>query len=98
MRTPLSQSQLGVYYACVANNDPGTNYQNPILLDLPVEVNVEKVREAVYQALCAHPYLASRVVLDDEGVPGVQSGAFPPAKWAETSMTILSATEGSSSV
>ncbi|MBR5906542.1 MAG: amino acid adenylation domain-containing protein [Bacteroidales bacterium] len=77
MITPLSQSQLGVYYACVTNKDENTNYQNPVLFDLPQDVAVEAVRKAVYDALCAHPYLASRIVLDDEGVPAVESGTFP---------------------
>ena len=77
MRTKLSQSQLGVYYACVANKDEKLNYQNPVLFDIPSGVAVEDVRQAVYQALCAHPYLASTIVLDEEGLPAVESGVFP---------------------
>jgi amino acid adenylation domain-containing protein len=76
MRSPLSQSQLGVYYACVTNNDSQTNYQNSVLFDIPESVNVEQVRMAVYEALCAHPYLASRIVLNGDGVPEVESGTI----------------------
>lgn len=77
MRTSLSQSQLGVYYACVTNNDEFANYQNPVLLDIPKDVNVEQVRKAVYEALCAHPYIASHIVLGADGTPEVESGEFP---------------------
>ena len=77
MRSSLSQSQLGVYYACVTNNDELTNYQNPVLLEIPEDAKVEQVRKAVYEALCAHPYIASRIVLGEDGVPAVESGNFP---------------------
>ncbi len=82
MRTPLSQSQLGVYYACVTNQDSSTNYQNNVLFDIPSDVGVEKLQTAVYEALCAHPYLASRIVTDDEGIPCAESGTFPSAEEA----------------
>jgi len=77
MKTPLSQSQLGVYYACASQKDDKTNYQNPVLFDLPADVDPEKVRTAVYSALLAHPYIASRIVVDDEGLPWVESGPSP---------------------
>ena len=80
--SPLSQSQLGVYYACVTGSDEHTNYQNPVLFDLPADVKPSDVRQAVYQALCAHPYLASRIILDDEGLPRAESGSFPQAEEA----------------
>ena len=77
MRTPLSQSQLGVYYACVANKDTNTNYQNALLVELPSTIDLNRFRKAVYEVLCAHPYLASHVVLDDDGLPQMESGIFP---------------------
>ena len=77
MRSSLSQSQLGVYYACVTNNDEFTNYQNPVLLEIPNDANAEQVRKAVYETLCAHPYRASRIVLGENGVPEVENGEFP---------------------
>ena len=67
MRSSLNQSQLGVYYACITNSDELTNYQNPVLLDIPEGMDVAKVRKAVYEALCAHPYIASRIVLGENG-------------------------------
>ena len=77
MRSSLSQSQLGVYYACVANNDKNVNYQNALLVALPSVIDLNRFRKAVYDALCAHPYLASHVVLDDNGLPQMESGVFP---------------------
>ena len=77
MRSPLSQSQLGVYYACVNNKDEKVNYQNALLVSLPPVIDLERFRKAVYDTLCAHPYLASRVVLDDDGMPRMESGEFP---------------------
>jgi len=73
----LSQSQLGVYYACVANKDNNVNYQNALLVALPSVIDINRFRKAVYAALCAHPYLASHVVLDDDGLPQMESGVFP---------------------
>ncbi|MBR1678029.1 MAG: amino acid adenylation domain-containing protein, partial [Bacteroidales bacterium] len=77
MRSPLSQSQKGIYYACVTASEAQVNYQNPVLFDLPREVAPEKVQLAVYEALCAHPSLASRIVMDEDGTPWVESGTFP---------------------
>jgi amino acid adenylation domain-containing protein len=77
MRSSLSQSQLGVYYACVANKDNNVNYQNALLVALPSVIDLKRFRKAVYDALCAHPYLASHVVLDDDGLPQMESGVFP---------------------
>ena len=77
MKFPLSQSQQGIYYACVTSSDSSANYQNPVLFDLPADVDLKKVQSAVYEALCAHPSLASRVVVDEEGTPCVESGSFP---------------------
>ena len=77
MKSSLSQSQLGVYYACVANKDKNVNYQNALLVALPSVIDLNRFRKAVYDALCAHPYLASHVVLDDDGLPQMESGVFP---------------------
>ncbi len=77
MKSPLSQCQLNVYYACVNSNDEHINYQNPVLFDIPEGVDVTQVRKAVYEALCAHPYLASHIVLNDEGMPEMESSVYP---------------------
>ena len=51
MKTSLSQSQLGVYYACVANKDKSVNYQNALLVALPSVIDLNRFRKAVYEAL-----------------------------------------------
>ena len=93
MRTPLSQSQLGIYYACVNSTGLQVNYQNPVLFDLPSDVDANQVREAVYAALLAHPYLASRIVLDKEGNPMVESGTFPAMEDAVPCISVASLDE-----
>ncbi|MBO4662426.1 MAG: amino acid adenylation domain-containing protein [Bacteroidaceae bacterium] len=77
MRFSLNKSQSGVYYACVTNSDELVNYQNPVLLEIPQGVNSSQLRKAVYDTLCAHPYIASRIVLGEDGVPEAESGVFP---------------------
>ncbi len=76
MRSPLSQSQLGIYYACVTSVSGECNYQNPVLFSLPDSVDIRRLQEAVYGALCAHSYLAGHIVLNDDGEPVYESGTF----------------------
>lgn len=74
MKTPLSQSQLGVYYACETSVDEKTNYQCPAIFTLPSSVDTERLKQAVYDAISAHPYLCSRIEEDSEGVPCTVDG------------------------
>ena len=74
MRSPLSQAQAGVYYACETSVSDEYNYQNPVLFTLPEDADLARLQQAVQDALCAHPYLGSRVVVNDEGVPEIESG------------------------
>ena len=73
MKSPLSQAQLGVYYACMSSVTDEYNYQNPVLFDLPQDVDLPRLQLAVFEALCAHPYLFSHVVVDDEGRPEMET-------------------------
>ena len=73
MRSPLSQAQLGVYYACEASVDDARNYQNPVLLPLPGDTDTERVQQAVYDALCAHPYILGHIEPDGENLTPVLS-------------------------
>ncbi|MBQ7530968.1 MAG: amino acid adenylation domain-containing protein [Paludibacteraceae bacterium] len=77
MKAILSQSQLGVYYACVSSMDKEVNYQNPVLFALPEKVDVTRLQKAVSEALNAHAYLLSRVVLDENGEPRMDSDGLP---------------------
>ena len=73
MNSPLSQAQLGVYYACETTVSDECNYQNPVLFDLPEDVDLARLQQVVHEVLCAHPYLGSHVVTNEEGVPEMQS-------------------------
>ena len=73
MKSPLSQAQAGVYYACETSVSDEYNYQNPVLFTLPEDTDLARLQQAVQDALCAHPYLLSHVVVNDEGVPEVES-------------------------
>ena len=74
MKSPLSQAQLGVYYACQTSVDEQVNYQNPVLFALPVSVDVARLQKAVEETLSAHPYLTSRIEEDENGVPFTTEG------------------------
>ena len=50
--SPLSQSQAGVYYACLSSVNDETNYQNAMLITLPSGVDIARFQNAVYEALC----------------------------------------------
>jgi len=73
MRSPLSQAQAGVYYACETSVSDEYNYQNPVLFTLPEDADLVRLQQAVEDALRAHPYLGSRVVVNDEGVPEMET-------------------------
>ena len=73
MKSPLSQAQAGVYYACETSVSDEYNYQNPVLFTLPEDADLVRLQQAVQDALCAHPYLGSHVVINDEGVPEIES-------------------------
>ena len=62
---------MGVYYACLSSVNDETNYQNAMLITLPSGVDTARFQNAVYEALCAHPYLLSRVVLNANGEPEI---------------------------
>ena len=98
MRSPLSQAQLGVYYACEASVDDARNYQNPVLFPLPEDTDTKRVQQAVYDALCAHPYILGHVELDGENLtpvlsygggktPVVEIKTVSEAEWEEVQKT-----------
>ena len=73
MKSPLSQAQAGVYYACETSVSDEYNYQNPVLFALPEDADLVRLQQAVQDALRAHPYLGSRVTVNEEGVPEIES-------------------------
>ncbi len=61
---PLTQNQLGLYFACV--KDPGTLVYNiPVELSFGLDANAEKLRDAVLRVIKAHPYIKTRFAMRD---------------------------------
>ena len=97
MKSPLSQSQLGVYYACRTAVNEQVNYQNPFLFPLPEEVDIHRLQQAVCETLKAHPYLMSRIEEDAEGMPYTTDGLPPKVdvlhvtedEWREAQKTFV---------
>lgn len=93
MKSPLSQAQLGVYYACLSADSDEYNYQNPVLFDLPQDVDLARLQQAVFDALCAHPYLFSHVVVNDEGRPEMGTPAANENQNENDIVTVREVTE-----
>ncbi len=93
MKSPLSQAQLGVYYACEASVNDACNYQNPALFPLPEDTDLERLQQAVYDALYAHPYVMSHVELNDEEVPEAYPNPLPKGKGEVVSIFEVSEAE-----
>ena len=63
---PLTDNQIGVYYECMQS--PGeVKYTMPTTMRLGSDVDADKLKEAVIEAVEAHPYLKTRIVIDDDG-------------------------------
>ena len=80
MKSPLNQAQLGIYYTCQTSADELTNFQNAVLYALPESVDLERLQQAVLDTIAAHPYLCSRIVKGEGGVPEVVSEKVPSTK------------------
>lgn len=63
---PLSKTQEGIYVECIAK--PGTtSYNIPILLRLDSSIEEQRLKEAVAAAVNAHPFLKTRLFLNEDG-------------------------------
>ena len=63
---PVTDNQIGVYYECMQS--PGeVKYTMPTTMRLGSDVDADKLKEAVIETVEAHPYLKTRMVIDDEG-------------------------------
>ena len=66
--SPLSQSQLGIFYACQEIDEKSGNYQIPALWQLPQSVDVLRLKDALEQVVKNHTYILSKIVMQDETV------------------------------
>ncbi len=63
---PLSETQKGILIECISQPDTQL-YHIPMLFRLSPRINVQRLKEAVEQAIAAHPYLNAVVYSDDQG-------------------------------
>lgn len=73
--SPLSQSQLGIFYACQDLGENDGNYQVPALYKLPVNIDVIKLKLALETVIKGHQYILSKIVLHDD-ILMMQPGDF----------------------
>lgn len=72
--SPLSQSQLGIFYACqnLGDKDGSAadaavgNYQVPLLYTLPPALDLLQLKAALERVVQGHPYILSSIVLHDD--------------------------------
>ena len=63
---PLTSSQDGIFVECMANPE-STIYNIPILLKLNEKISVDKLKDAMEKAVEAHPYIKTRLFMNDDG-------------------------------
>ena len=65
---PLSQTQLGIYVECVSEQGK-TLYNNAMLFKLADDIDTNRLAHACEAVVEAHPYIKTRLFVDDEGHP-----------------------------
>jgi len=63
---PLSKTQEGIFVQCVANPDT-TMYNISLLFTISEELDIGRLREALYKAVMAHSFVRTRLFLNDAG-------------------------------
>ena len=63
---PLTNTQEGIFIECTANMGT-TIYNIPYLLKLGKGVELEKLAKAIDKTVEVHPYLKTRLFMDDDG-------------------------------
>ena len=63
---PLTNTQEGIFIECTANMG-STIYNIPYLLKLDNKVDLDRLAEAIDSTVEAHPYLKTRLFMDDNG-------------------------------
>ena len=66
--TVLSQSQMGIYVESIQHSN-GLVYNMPFLYTLDKSIDLERLREALYKVIEAHPAFFSYYTTDDKGEP-----------------------------
>ncbi len=63
---PLTQTQNGIFVECAANPD-STIYNIPFLFKLGEQVDLPRLKKAIEQTVEAHPYIKTRLYMDENG-------------------------------
>ena len=61
---PLTPNQLGVYFECVKKPED-LSYNMPVKIEFGEEINPYKLKSAIINAINNHPYLKTRIIMDD---------------------------------
>ena len=64
----LSQTQLGIYVECMSQQG-NTLYNNAILFKLADDIDTNRLARACEAVVEAHPYIKTRLFVDEEGHP-----------------------------
>ena len=65
---PLSQTQLGIYVECMSQQG-NTFYNNAMLFKLADDIDTNRLARACEAVVKAHPYIKTRLFVDEEGSP-----------------------------
>ena len=65
---PLSHTQLGIYVECMSQQEE-TLYNNAILFKLADDIDTNRLAHACEAVVEAHPYIKTRLFVDEEGHP-----------------------------
>ena len=63
---PITQTQYGIYIECSSNPDT-TIYNIPSLFELGDKVDVDRLKTAVENTINTHPYIKTKLFLNDNG-------------------------------
>lgn len=61
---PLTPNQLGVYFDCIKNLD-NTAYNLPKKMEFSEGIDVGKLKSSIIKAIENHPYLKTRIIMDN---------------------------------
>ena len=63
---PLSKTQEGIFVQCVANPDT-TMYNISLLFTISKELDIDRLKDALYRAVLAHSFVRTRLFLNSSG-------------------------------
>ena len=83
---PLSQTQLGIYVECMSQQGKAL-YNNALLYKLADDIDTDRLARACEAVVEAHPYIKTRLFVDEEGHPCQRRNDKEPYHQAVESMS-----------